>query len=81
LVFPLPKVKLLDFLFAKAFWVVGEGGSGGSALFAVVVGRANRAVDWELFRSVMEPVGVFSEEPVDDALSGRGGGGETLLRG
>lgn len=66
----------VDFDFVKPFGVDGEGGIGVTLLER---GTSKEADCW----SVMDAAGVSSAEVVVvvGSFSGRGGGGETLLRG
>jgi hypothetical protein len=71
LIFPLPNPNApFDFVFVRVFVAVGEGG------FPLEPRRGDVGTDcW----SVMEAAGVSSAELASG--SGRGGGGDTLLRG
>jgi len=66
-----------DFVFVRPLGVTGEGGL--AFPFVVLRGTADEVDCW----SMMDAVGVFSVDAVavDGSGSGRGGGGETLLRG
>ena len=76
--FNFPREKLnveLDLAFVRPFAAEGDSGLGDDWAAVFVRGSAENE-DW----SMMDPVGVPSLD-VDCSVSGRCGGGETLLRG
>lgn len=78
--FPRPNPKApFDFCFVRFLGVEGEGGF--VVTVAVVEVGARAAPEETDWASVIEPAGVISAEVCSVMVSGRGGGGDTLLRG